>query len=79
MFYKGYYSTHKWAIACALFISGAFLLLLGKYLVRDKVRILIDPKTGEEVRLEDKHSFFWIRVTRWAPILWTLGVWCLIS
>lgn len=73
-FFKGYYSLQKWPMSLALFIAAIPIWFLGRYLNKNSERILLDPKTGEDVRVVSTHSLFWIRVEYWAPILIMLGV-----
>lgn len=63
-------------VGCALWIVGCRL----NDPRRD--RLLVDPATGEQVRLVDRHDLFWIRLEYWwvAPALvwlWLLGAWLL--
>jgi hypothetical protein len=74
VFFKGYYSLQKWPISLALIIAAIPVWFLGKRLNKNSERILLDPKTGEEVKLVSTHSLFWIRMEYWAPILIALGV-----
>lgn len=75
LFYKGYYTLQQWPISLALFISAVITWFLGKHLNKNNERILIDPNTGEEVKLIKTHSFFWVRAEYWALILFILGLW----
>lgn len=74
MFYKGYYTLSKWPISVALFIAATVVWFLGKSLNKNTERILLDPKTGQEVKIVNTHSLFWIRVEYWAPILVVFGI-----
>ncbi len=51
IFFKGYYSLNKWPVSLALFIAALLVWFAGKRLNQNSERILLDPKTGEEVRL----------------------------
>ena len=75
LFYKGYYNTEKWPIPLALSISAVIIWFVGRRLNKDTERTLVDPKTGEEVKLVTNHTFFWIKVEYWAPIVFILGLW----
>jgi hypothetical protein len=74
IFFKGYYNLQKWPISLALFIAAIPVWFAGKRLNQNSERILLDPKTGEEVKLVSTHSFFWIRMEYWAPILAAIGI-----
>lgn len=74
LFYKGYYTLSKWPISVALFIAAIVVWFLGKKVNKNAERILIDPNTGQEVKLVNTHSLFWIRVEYWAPILVVIGI-----
>lgn len=74
VFFKGYYSLNKWPVLLALFIAAISIWFVGKRLNQNSERILLDPKTGEEVKLVSTHSLFWIRVEYWAPILIVIGI-----
>lgn len=62
---------------------GYALWVVGKRLNDPlRERLLLDPVTGETVRLVDRHDLFWIRMEYWcvAPALvwlWLLGEWVL--
>jgi len=74
MFYKGYYTLSKWPISVALFIAAIPVWFLGNNLNKNAERILLDPNTGQEVKIVTTHSLFWIRVEYWAPILVAIGI-----
>lgn len=64
-----YWDTHQWPFAVSLAFSSRTCRLLGMELERRGARALIDPKTGEEVVLNDSHSLFFIPMKWWGPIL----------
>lgn len=49
----------------ALFASAVLVWFIGRKLNDSPDRVLVDPKTNEEVRLKSKHTLFWI------PMEWT--------
>ena len=53
-------NQHPTVIAGMLFLSAVAVWLLGKKVNSAPERVLVDAQTGEEVRLKNKHSLFWI-------------------
>lgn len=74
VFYQGYYTSAQWPYIAALVIAAIAVWFLGKKINKNTERILLDPDTGEEVRIVNCHSLFWIRVEYWAPILLVFAV-----
>jgi hypothetical protein len=66
---KAYWNTHKWPFALSLFFAAASCWFLGQFLSKQKTRLLIDPKSGEEVVIRKTHTFFAIPMIWWCPIL----------
>jgi len=67
---KGYYDHHKWPFAVSLVVSAAICWFLGNYFRKRSDRIVIDKLTGKEFNLNrSRHSFFFIPMHWWAPIL----------
>jgi len=64
-----YWDTHKWPFAVSLAFSSMACWLLGMEFERRGARVLVDPKTGEEVVVNDSNSFFFIPMKWWGPIL----------
>ncbi len=79
LFYKGFYSSQKWPPFLALSLSSVVIWLLGRRLNKNNERVLVDPKTGEQVKLVKNHSFFWIKMEYWAIIFLLLGLWIAIG
>lgn len=72
-----YYQNHGWPIFLAFVIAAAILWPLGRYLNRKQEdRVLVDQKTGQPVVVESGggHSFFFIPVEFWAPIMVLIGL-----
>jgi hypothetical protein len=69
-----YYQAHGWPKLLALWLAGAVIWLLGAYLNRKQGKVMIEKETGREVLLKPDHSFFFIRMEYWGPILLALGV-----
>lgn len=49
--------------------AGIAIWYLGRRLNRGAVRELIDPQTGQTVLLRNSHTFFFIPVEWWGPII----------
>ena len=64
-----YWNAHKWPFADSLFVSAALCWFVGQYLRSKPARVLLDPKTGEEVVLRNSHTCFFFPVIWWGPIL----------
>lgn len=52
---------------------GYGLWHLDRRLGEDPGRVLVDPATGEQVRLVNKHDFFWLPLGFWGVVLGVLG------
>lgn len=76
---EGYYDKHKWPFAIALVFSAVICWFLGDYLRRREDRVVIDKTTGEELTLnQSQHSFFFIPMRWWGPILFVIAALVLI-
>ena len=71
---EAYWNTHKWPFAVSLIVSAATCMLLGLIFHNRKGRILVDPKTGEEVVIRESHTLFFIPILWWGPILAMFGL-----
>jgi hypothetical protein len=47
---------------------------IGRGIAKQSPRQLVDPATGEQVVLHNSHSFFFIPIVWWGPILAIFGV-----
>ncbi len=74
-----FYQDHSWPLALALALSGAVIAFLSRKLVSEPPKTLIDKDTGEEYKLEAKHSLFFIKMDYWSYILIALSVLSLID
>lgn len=45
----------------------------------DRDRLLLDPRTGQHVRLTSRHDFFWIKLEHWAAAPAVLAVYVLFQ
>jgi len=69
-----YWDTHKWPLAIALTITGLICLLVHQCVIKkEESRILIDKQTGKEVQLRNRHTFFFVPVLYWGPILFIIS------
>lgn len=69
-----YYQAHGWPKLVAFVVAAAIVGVVGRRLSRRQGKVLIDPETGSEVIVGRNHTFFFIPVEYWAPILLVLGV-----
>lgn len=70
---ENYYQSHGWPKLVALVVAAAIVAIVGRLLKRRQGRVLIDPQTGAEVVVGREHTFFFIPVEYWAPIILVLG------
>ena len=57
----------------ALIPAGVATWYIGKGLNRDAVQELINPQTGQPVLLKNYHTFFFVRVEWWGPVMTVIG------
>jgi hypothetical protein len=69
-----FYQTHAWPLALALALSGAIIWTLGKYLHARGARVVIDMSTGKELTMDARHTFFFIPMRYWGPLLLALSI-----
>lgn len=69
-----YYQANGWPKLAGLLVSAVIVWFVGNYLNRRGDRILVDPKTGEQVVLDARHTFFFIPMQYFAPVLAVLAV-----
>ncbi len=60
-------------------VAGVAVWFTGMRLNRDGDKLLVDPKTGKEVRVRRHHTLFWIPMQYWAPVLAIVGVIAVIA
>jgi hypothetical protein len=68
-FGHGYAMTHGWQNSIAWSIGAGIVWVGGVRLATQPGKILIDPATGNDVELKEKHTLFWIPMQYWA-IVW---------
>ena len=71
----GDYTVVKVAV---IFLSSYALWVLGRKLNSSPERVLIDAKTGEEVRIKSRYTLFWIPMEWWSIAWAILGVYGLL-
>jgi hypothetical protein len=72
-----YYDTHGWPHLIWSFVTGAIVLVVGRYLSNKsdrEAKVVIDRETGREVILKTEHSLFFINVKYWGYIIFVLGI-----
>jgi hypothetical protein len=68
-----FYQKHGWPKLVGMTVAALLVWVLARILSRRPGRVLMDPATGERVRIGRDHSFFFIPVKYWPPILLILG------
>jgi hypothetical protein len=68
-----YWDAHRWPLAVSLFFSAVVCWFVGRAFQNQGARVLIDPKTGEDVVLRESHTLFFIPMMWWGPLLAVLG------
>ena len=68
------YQTHAWPLALALALSGGIIWTLGNYLHARGARTVIDKSTGQELTIGARHTFFFISMRYWGPLLLALSI-----
>lgn len=74
-----YFQEHAWPMCAAALLTAAVLWPLGRWLSRRGGRTLFDPETGEQVKVGGQHSFFFIKLEHWAPIIAAVGLLALFA
>jgi len=69
-----YWEAHRWPLAVSLFVSAVVCWFLGRFFRSRDGRVLVDPKTGEQVVLGKSHTLFFIPMVWWGPLLAVFGV-----
>lgn len=64
-----YWDQHKWPLGVSLLVSAILFWHIGKQVDSLPAKILVDKETGKEVVLKDNHSFFFVKIRYWGPIL----------
>ena len=69
-----YYQTHGWPKLAGFLLAALIIWPIGALLERRGGRTLIDPATGEHVRVRGDHPCFFIPVKWWPIVCIGLGV-----
>lgn len=69
-----FYQTHAWPLTLALALSGVIIWTLGTYLHARGARTVIDKSTGQELTIAARHTFFFIPMRYWGPLLLALSL-----
>ena len=56
-----------------MLLAAPVVWLLGRWLNRDPGRALVDTRTGEQVRLRNRHTLFFLAMEWWGVVLAVLG------
>lgn len=70
----GWSRNNSWLLPVALLIAAPLIYFVGKRLNEGQERVLVDPQTGQEVRIRRTHSLFWVRMEYWAAIVAVIAV-----
>jgi hypothetical protein len=76
---KAYWAVHKWPITAALFVSALECWLVGNKLYNRKARVLVDLETSKRVTFRQEHSFFFIPMKWWGPLLVVFALWAWVK
>src|SRR4030095_5514563 len=69
-----YYQSHGWPKMLAFVLAATVIWPLGTYLKRTQGKVMIEKATGKEVVIKPNHTFFFIPMEYWSPILVALGI-----
>lgn len=70
---ENFYESHGWPKLVAFVIAAAIVAVVVQLIKRRQGRVMIDPRRGAEVIVDREHTFFFIPVEYWPPILLVLG------
>ena len=73
------FSGSKWFLFSTFNLAGFFCWKIGKKINSKSPKILIDPKTNEEVRLTERHTFWFLPLQYWGIIYSLIGIYALIG
>ncbi|SDY20809.1 hypothetical protein SAMN05421736_101663 [Evansella caseinilytica] len=65
--------------AFVFIISGIIIWYAGKALNAKANRVMVDQETGEQYRMGNQHSFFFIPMQYWGPIGLIGGIFLIVS
>jgi hypothetical protein len=73
-----YRDAHQWVWLLGMGLSALACWYLGLWVEADTLRnakLLLDPETGQEVRVLAAHDLFWIPIKWWAVVWVVAGLW----
>ena len=73
------FSGSKWFLFATFNVAGFFCWKIGKRINLKLPKILIDPKTNEEVEIIERHTFWFIPMQYWGIIYSVIGIYALIN
>lgn len=71
---ESYYAENAWPKFAAMLLAAIVVWFLGRYLNSGTGRVVVDQETQEQLILKRTHTFFWLRMEYWAPILILFGL-----
>ena len=69
-----FYQMHGWPKLVAFLVAAAIVWPIGAVLERRGGRTLIDPATGEQVKVGGRHTFFFLPMKWWSLACIASGV-----
>jgi hypothetical protein len=73
-----YYQNHGWPKLAGFWIAAGLAYALRSWLCVEQERTLIDKATGQEVKTSLEGSFLFIPTRYWPPILFGVGLLCVL-
>ena len=73
------FSRNKWFLFATFNLAGFFCWKIGNRFNSKSPKILIDPKTNEEVEIIERHTFWFIPMQYWGIIYSVIGIYALIK
>ena len=69
-----YYKEAPLPLTLALLIAGMIIMVIDRFYLNEKVQVLIDKSSGEEVQITKTHTLFFIPFKYWPYILFVIAV-----
>ena len=64
-----YFQKHGWPMSVAFTAAALIIAGLSPWIHQREQRVLVDPQTGDEVRVGERSSFLFIPLKFWIPLL----------
>ena len=64
-----YWNSHKWPFGTSLVLSSMLCWFVGSHYQNQKTYVLLNPQTGEKIPYRNSHTFFFIPMKWWGPLL----------